>query len=231
MQRFITPCAPSILGYLASRDLGQPKQEEDRICLQAKCMRKRRVYQFSTTLSTPPESRESLRAVAFDEENSLAVLGTQGGLVSFISTADEKQNWMRRRQATVTRFTSPVNSISLSKTGSPKRIVCCSNGNDKSSGTIHVGKFFEGGDRDFLLDVYCVMKPPEKQSLYCSTISRYSPSLFAVGAERVIFVANEFGDQSPLVSVKSACLAVEFLGAHTAAAGMRNGRIRYGLYG
>jgi hypothetical protein len=71
------------------------------------------------------------------------------------------------------------------------------------------------------------MQPNEKQALFCSTISRFTPGLTAVGAEKVLLVANERGDQLPLVPIKSNCLAVEFLGENTFAAGMRNRFIQY----
>ena len=71
------------------------------------------------------------------------------------------------------------------------------------------------------------MKPKKKQALFCTTMSRYTHELFAVGGENVIFVSGGLHEQRPMLNIQSNCLAVEFLGEHTLAAGSRNGHIRY----
>ena len=209
-----------------SREFGLARSTEDRDCLEAKLMRRKRVWQIRQSDSP----LEQLTSFALSKYTGDAILDTQGGLVSAMSTCTAPSSNVRmiEPQTTVTRFTSQVTSISLSTTEDSKRLVCCSFGNDHSSGTIHFGHFTRvDDDRHYGLDVHCVMKPREKQALFCSTISRYTPGLTAVGAEKVIFVANEFGDQRPLLPIKSSCLALEFLGEFTLAAGMRNGHIRY----
>ena len=132
-------------------------------------------------------------------------------------------------QTTVTRFTSRVNSISLSPDGNQeKTLVCCSLGNEYISGTIHIGKFnhaVEDGGHGF--EVHAILKPEKRQALFCTTISRYTHDLFAVGGEYAIFVSGGLYEHWPILNIRSNCLAVEFLGEHTLAAGSRNGRVRY----
>lgn len=217
--------AYSVRGYMNAREFGLSQSTEDRTCLQAKLMRRQRVGQIRQSDS----ALEQLTSFALCEFTGDALLGTQGGLVSAVSTLSQPSNVrMLEPQRTVTWFTSQVTSISLSTTDDSDALVCCSFGNDHSSGTIHFGRFARTDDeRHHELDVICVMKPNEKQALFCSTISRFTPGLTAVGAEKVLFVANERGDQLPLVPIKSNCLAVEFLGENTFAAGMRNRFIQY----
>ena len=50
-----------------------------------------------------------------------------------------------------------------------------------------------------------------------------------MGAENVVFVAGGLREQRPMLNIRSNCLAVEFLGEHTLAAGRRSGDIRYAL--
>jgi hypothetical protein len=201
-----------------SREFGLFQSTEDRACLQAKLMRRKCIWQIRQSDS----ALEELTSFVLSENTGDAILGTQGGLVTTMATWTGPST-MIEPQTPITRFTSQVTSISLSTTD---HFVCCSFGNDHSSGTIHFGHFTPDDERHFGLDVNYVMSLREKQALFCSTISRYTSGLIAVGAEKVIFVANEFGDQRPLLPIKSSCLALEFLGANTLAAGMRNGHIR-----
>ena len=206
-------------------------------------LRRQRVWRIKTQAAT---TLEKLTCFALDEYTGDAVLGTHGGLVSAMSTlvppststtststsvpfSQQQQRRLESRQTAVTRFTSPVTSISLSSTSAEKTLVCCSLGNQHNSGTIHIGKFTraEEDHQQYGLEVHAVMKPREQQSLFCTTISRYTNDLFAVGAENVIFVAGGLREQRPMLNIKSNCLAVEFLGQHTLAAGRRNGDIRY----
>jgi hypothetical protein len=194
--------------------------------LQAKLMRRQRIWQIRVSDSP----LENLTSFALSEDTGDAILGTQGGMVSAMSTLTEPSANARmlEPQTTVTRFTSRVTSISLS-TDESKRLVCCSSGNDHTSGTIHIGHIRRNEDDRhwYGLDVHCVLKPRDKQALYSSTISRYTSGLTAVGAEKVVFVADEKGDQQPLIRVNSAAFAVEFLGEHTLAAGTRFRAITY----
>lgn len=221
-QRWTKAC--SIRGYMNSREFGLSPSTEDRNCLQAKLMRRQRVWQIRQSDS----ALEQLTSFAVCEFTGDALLGTQGGLVSAMSTLSQPSNVrMLEPQRTVAWFTSQVTSISLSRTDDSGTLVCCSFGNDQISGTIQFRRFARTDDERHELDVICVMQPNEKQALFCSTISRFTPGLTAVGAEKVLLVANERGDQLPLVPIKSNCLAVEFLGENTFAAGMRNRFIQY----
>jgi hypothetical protein len=190
-------------------------------------MRRKKVWQIRH--STSPLER--LTSFALDENSGDAVLGTYGGLISAMPTNPETTNmWLEERQTAVTRFTSQVTSISLSLCEEQSTLVCCSLGNDTTSGTIHIGKFNHGEDRTLGLEVHAVMKPRNKQALFCTTISRYTKDIFAVGGEDVIFVSGGLNEQLPMLNVKSNCLAVEFLGQHTLSAGSRNGIIRFVLW-
>jgi hypothetical protein len=210
-----------------SREVGLGKTFEDRNFLEAKMIRRQRVWQIRQSES----SLEHLTSFALDEYSGDAVLGTYGGLVSAMSTSSQQPSPMRLHepQTTVTRFTSQVNSISLSQNEEEeKTLVCCSLGNEHNSGTIHIGTFNRvNDDRPYGLEVHAVMKPRKQQALFCTTISRYTNHSFAFGGENVIYVSGGLHDQHPILTVKSNCLAVEFLGQHTLAAGSRNGRIRY----
>ena len=194
---------------------------DDRDSLQGRMMRRKRVWKIRH--STSPLERTT--SFAFDENSGDAVLGTYGGLISTMPTNPDNMNvWLEGQQTAVTRFTSPVTSVSLSLHDQENILVCCSLGNDSTSGTIHVGKFNHGEHDTLGLEVHAVMKPRNKQALFCTTISRYTRDLFAVGGENVIFMSGGLNEQFP---VRSNCLAVEFLGEHTLSAGTRNGFIRY----
>jgi hypothetical protein len=217
-----------------AREIGTPTSgAQDKQCLHAKMLRRQRVWKIRESGSS--NSLDKLTCFALDEYTGDAVLGTHGGLVSAMSTAlDESDRLPHKRmhspQTAVTRFTSSVTSLSLSSTRAEKTLVCCSQGNAHNSGTIHIGKFTRAPeDRQYGLEVYAVMKPREQQSLFCTTISRYTQDLFAVGAENVVFVAGGLREQRPMLNIRSNCLAVEFLGEHTLAAGRRSGDIRYAL--
>jgi hypothetical protein len=214
----------SIPAFVNSREFGTSKTDEDRNYLQAKLMRRQRVWKIKQSDS----HLERLTAFAFDEYTGDAVLGTHGGLVSAMSTNLALSSLLRLHepQTAVTRFTSEVTSISLSATEKEKTLVCCSMGNEHSAATIHIGKFTGADERQYSLEVHAVMKPREKQALFCTTISKYTPDLFAVGAENVIFVSGGLREQQPQVNIRTNCFAVEFLGHHTLAAGRRNGSIR-----
>ena len=187
-------------------------------------MRRKEVWRIRH--STSP--LEQLTSFALDENSGDAVLGTYGGLISVMPTNPDMTNmWLEEQQTAVTRFTSQVASISLSHCEEGSTLVCCSLGRDTTSGTIHIGKFNRGEDRTLGLEVHAVMKPRNKQALFCTTISRYTRDLFAVGGENVIFVSGGLNEQLPLLNVTSSCLAVEFLGEHTLSAGSRNGVIRF----
>jgi hypothetical protein len=207
-----------------SREVGLSKTSEDREYLQMKLMRRKRIWQIRHSQS----SLERLSSFALDEETGEAVLGTYGGLVSAMSTNTSSSNVrLNEPQTTVTRFTSQVMSISLSKTDQAKTLVCCSLGSGNDSGTIHFGKSTCADDREHGLEVYAAMKPRKSQALFCTAISQYVPDLFAVGGENVIFVSGDLNEQRPTLNIKSNCLAVKFLGEHTLAAGSRSGVIRY----
>ena len=170
--------AYNVRGYLNSREIGLQRTIEDRNSLQAKMMRRKKVWQIRH--STSPLER--LTSFALDENSGDAVLGTYGGLISAMPTNPETTNmWLEERQTAVTRFTSQVTSISLSLSEEQSTLICCSLGNDTASGTIHIGKFNHGEDRTLGLEVHAVMKPRNKQALFCTTISRYTKDLFAVG--------------------------------------------------
>jgi hypothetical protein len=187
-------------------------------------MRRQRVWKIRQSDSL----LERLSAFALDEYTGDAILGTYGGLVSAMSTKLSSSSNLRLHepQTAVMRFASQTTSISLSATDEEKTLVCCSLGNEYTAGTIHIGKFARADERQYGLEVHAVMKPREKQSLFCTTLSRYTPYLFAVGAEKVIIVSGGLSEQWPLLNIQSNCLAVEFLGEHTLAAGQRNGSIR-----
>lgn len=208
-----------------SREIGTKTSSDDKDCLHAKLLRKQRLWEIK---SNTESELENLTCFALDEYTGDAVLGTQGGLVSAMSThlPAHPSLLLSPPQTAVTRFTSLVTSISLSTNSDEKTLVCCSLGNAHNSGTIHIGKFTRAEDRQYGLEVHAVMKPREQQSLFCTTISRYASDLFAVGAENVIFVAGGLREQRPMLNIRSNCLAVEFLGEHTLAAGRRNGDIR-----
>jgi hypothetical protein len=70
------------------------------------------------------------------------------------------------------------------------------------------------------------MRPQKKQDLYCLTMSRYTPEQFAVGGQRDVLVASGQTEYRTL-RPPGDCLALEFLGPHTLAAGARNGIIRF----
>jgi hypothetical protein len=190
-------------------------------------MRRQQVWQIRPSSTDSPLER--LTSFALDEITGNAVLGTYGGLVSSMNTSSESSNLrLRQPQTTVTRFTSQVTSISLSMIEEINTLVCCSSGNENSPATIHIGKFTHTeGERWYGLEVHAIMKPRQKQALFCTTISRYTSDLFAVGGENVIFVSGGLQEQRPLLNIRSNCLAVEFLGEHTLSAGSRNGVIRY----
>jgi hypothetical protein len=211
-----------------SREVGLSRTIEDRNVLQAKMMRRQKIWTIRQSEST----LERLTSFALDEHSGDAVLGTYGGLVSAmsISTTASTNVRLHEPQTTVSRFTSQVTSISLSSHQEEKTLVCCSLGNEYNCGTIHIGKFnpFQE-DREYGLEVCAVMKPNKKQALFCSSISRYTQDLFAVGGENVIFVSGGLHEQLPVLNIQNNCLAVEFLGQHTLAAGSRNGKIRYSL--
>ncbi len=223
-----THSAYNVRGHLNSREIGLSKTLEDRDNLQAKLIRRQKLWQIRYS-----ESRlERLTSFALDEYSGDAVLGTYGGLVSAMSTRTNDSTDIRLNdepQTTVTRFTSQVTSISLSPDEhTEKTLVCCSLGSEHNSGTIHIGKFNHTvEDGRYGLEVHAVMKPKKKQALYCTTISRYTHDLFAVGGEHVIFLSGGLHEQRPMLNIRSNCLAVEFLGEHTLAAGSRNGHIRY----
>jgi len=211
-----------------SREVGLGKTFEDRNVLQAKMIRRQRVWQIHQSES----SLEHLTSFALDEYSGDAVLGTYGGLVSAMSTSSQQPSppmRLHEPQTTVTRFTSQVTSISLSQNDEEeKTLVCCSLGNEHSSGTVHIGKINRvDDDRPYGLEVHAVMKPRNQQALFCTTISRYTNQSFAFGGENGIYASRGLHDQHPMLTVKSNCLAVEFLGQHTLAGGSRNGRIRY----
>ena len=223
-----THSAYNVRGYLNSREIGLSKAIGDRDNLQAKLIRRQRIWQIRHTESY----LEQLTSFALDEDSGEAVLGTYGGLVSSMSTQTYDSTNIRLNnepQTTVTRFTSQVTSISLSPDkNQEKTLVCCSLGTGYNSGTVHIGKFSrEVEDRRYGLEVYSVMKPRKSQTLFCTTISRYTHGLFAVGGENVLFVSGGLHEQRPMLNIQSNCLAVEFLGEHTLAAGSRNGLIRY----
>lgn len=226
-----THSAYNVRGYLNSREVGLSKTFRDRNDLQMKLIRRQKVWRI--------QHRENSRlgrltSFALDEDSGDAVLGTYGGLVSAMSTRTNDFVNIRLNdgpQTTVTRFTSPVTSISLSPDENlEKTLVCCSLGNEHSSGTVHIGKFNhaveDGGPG---LELHAVIKPRKMQALFCTTFSRYTHDLFAVGGENVIFLSEGLHEQR-LLNVQSNCLAVEFLGEHTLAAGSRNGLIRYGEF-
>ena len=223
-----THSAYNVRGYLNSREIGLSKTLGDHNNLQAKLIRRQTVWQIRHT-----ESRlEQLTSFALDEDSGDAILGTYGGLVSSMSTRANDSTNVRLNnepQTNVTRFTSPVTSISLSldKT-QEKSLVCCSLGNEHNSGTIHIGKFNRAvEDGRYGLEVHAVMKPRKGQGLFCTTISRYTRDLFAVGGENIILVSGGLHERLPMLNIRSNCLAVEFLGEHTLASGSRNGLIRY----
>jgi hypothetical protein len=207
-----------------SREIGISKNEEDRRLVEAKLMRRQAVWEirhFDNFL-------ERLTSFALDEHTGDAILGTYGGMVSALSTRSDFRHIRHGRhpQTTVTRFTSRVTSISLSVTDDIKTLVCCSLGNEHSPGTIHIGTLTRAEQRHYGLEVQAVMKPRDKQSLFCTTVSQYTPDLFAVGAERYIFVGGGLSESRP-ISVDSHCLSIEFLGEHVFIAGKRSGYIEY----
>lgn len=221
-----TNSSHSVRGFMNSREIGASKNEEDRRSLEAKLLRRQAVWRIRHTNFL----RERLTSFALDEHTGDAVLGTYGGMVSALSIRSDSRDVLHNHepQTTVTRFTSKVVSISLSVTDDIKTLVCCSSGNEHSPGTIHIGTFTRADQRHYGLEVQAVMKPREKQSLYCTTISRYTPDLFAVGAENSIFVGGGMSESRPIF-VDSPCLSVEFLGQHTFVAGKRNGYIECAL--
>lgn len=221
-----TNSSHSVRGFMNSREVGLSKTEEDHRCLQAKLMRRQAVWRIRHSDSP----LERLTSFTMDEHTGDAVLGTYGGMVSALSTRSDSPStlYYRELQTTVTRFTSRVTSISLSATDDVKTLVCCSLGNDYSPGTIHIGTFSRADQRHYGLEVQAVMRPRDKQALFCTTVSRYTPDLFAVGAEHSIFVGGGISDSRPIF-IDSHCLSVEFLGEHTFVAGKRNGLIEYSL--
>jgi hypothetical protein len=213
-----------------SREIGTSTSKDDKTCLQAKMVRRQRVWRIKSATDNP---LEKLTCFALDEDTGDAVLGTYGGLVSAMPTTlpdpstPSSASILQPAQTDVTRFLSSVTSISLSSTDVEKTIVCCSLGNDHDSGTIHIGKYTSAEDQQYGPELYAVLKLRSQQSLFCSTISKYTTDLFAVGAENVIIVAGGLREPRPMLNIRSNCLAVEFLGEHTLAAGRRNGVIRY----
>jgi hypothetical protein len=202
-----------------AREVGLTTNLEDREALQAKLLRRQKVWQIRSTES----QLEKLICFTIRESSGHAVLGTQGGLVYALSINSPEMNTriFSSHQA-ITRFTSKVTGIAVS-TGSDL-FVCCSLGKDNYSGIIQIGRFGENDDR--ICEIFSVMRPERKQDLYCLTISRYSPEKFAVGGQYDVLVAsgrNEYRTLKP----PGNCLALEFLGPHTLAAGARNGIIRF----
>ena len=221
-----TRSGQNIPGYMNSREIGLSTPNGSRKCLETKLMRRQRVWPLR-----PMNHFEQLTAFAVDEYSNEAVLGTQAGLVSSmpIDLKDERSRGGLPLQYPVTRFTSQVSSISLSLTEEIKTLVCCSMGNEHADSTIHIGRFNRPDERPWGLEVHAVMKPRRKQALFCTTISKYTADLFAVGGENVIFVTGGVRESQPVLHIKSNCLAVEFLGQHTLAGGGRNGGVTYVL--
>jgi hypothetical protein len=223
-----THSAYNVRGYLNSREIGLSKTLGERDNLQAKLIRRQRVWQIRHAESY----LEQLTSFALDGDSGEAVLGTYGGLVSSMSTRTNDSTNVRLNnepQTAVTRFTSQVTSISLSSDENPeRRLVCCSFGNEYNSGIVHIAKFSRAEeDRRHELEVLAVMKPTKAQALFCTTLSRYTHGTFAVGGENIIFVSRGLYERRGMFNIGSNCLAVEFLGEHTLAAGSRNGLIRY----
>jgi hypothetical protein len=190
-------------------------------------VRRQRVWRIKSATDNP---LEKLTCFALDEDTGDVVLGTYGGLVSAMATTPcdpstpSSATIIQPAQTDITRFRSSVASISLSLTDVAKTIVCCSLGNEHDSGTIHIAKYTSAEDQQ---ERNVVFKLGTQQSLFCSTISKYTTDLFAVGAENMILVAGGSRELKPMLNIRSNCLAVEFLGEHTLAAGRRNGVIRY----
>ena len=202
-----------------AREVGLATNLEDRELLQAKLFRRQKVWQIRSTES----QLEKLVCFTIREQSGHAILGTQGGLVYVlpINSPEANTRIFSRHQA-ITRFTSKVTGIAVS-TGSDL-FVCCSLGKDNYSGIIQIGRVGDSEDR--IYEVFSVMRPERKQDLYCLTMSRYSPEQFAVGGQYDVLVASGRNDYRTLKPPGN-CLALEFLGPHTLAAGSRNGIIRF----
>jgi hypothetical protein len=202
-----------------AREVGLATNLEDREVLQAKLFRRQKVWEIRSTES----QLERLVCFTIRESSGHAVIGIEGGLVYAvpINSPEDKDRIFIRYQA-ITRFTSKVIGIAISS-GSDL-FVCCSLGKDNYSGIIQIGRF--GDNEDRICEIFSVMRPERKQDLYCLTMNRYSPEQFAVGGQYDVLVASGRNDYRTLKPPGN-CLALEFLGPHTLAAGARNGIVRF----
>ena len=186
-------------------------------------MRRQRVWQVAHTES----DLERVTSFALDESTGEVVLGTHGGLVSIMSTRTDLTNVISNTpQTTVTWFNSRVSSISLSRCGEEKTIVCCSMGNERHSGAVHLARFVNSENLDGGPSLYMAMRPSTKQALLCSTTSRYQPDVCAIGGEDVIIFTRSLNENRYL-KTDTCCMSLEFLGPHTLVSGGRNGVMKY----
>lgn len=202
-----------------AREVGLVTNLEDREVLQAKLLRRQKVWEIRSTES----QLEKLVCFTIRESSGHAVIGIEGGLVYAvpINSPEDEDRIFIRHQA-ITRFTSKVTGIAVSPASD--LFVCCSLGKDNYSGIIQIGRF--GDNEDRICEIFSVMRPERKQDLYCLTMSRHSPGQFAVGGQYDVLVASGRNDYRTLKPPGN-CLALEFLGPHTLAAGARNGIVRF----
>ena len=204
-----------------AREVGfSAAKPNEREALQARLLCRQKVWQVRSTESDV----EKLTCFAVRESSGHAIFGTQGGLVNALPAKSDETNLplMDRRQA-ITGFMSKVTAIAVSQNPETNLFVCCSLGKDSYSGDIQIGRFEETEDR--VCEIISAMKPNRKQDMYCLAINRYAPEEFAVGGEYDVLVASVRNARS--LNSPGSCLALEFLGPHTLAAGSRNGIIRF----
>jgi hypothetical protein len=211
--------ATNVGGYVNAREFGLGTTRlDDREALQARLYRRKKVWQIRSTES----DWEKLTCFAVREASGYTVFGTQGGLVCALPALHEETNVrLMGRQQAITHFTSKVTAIAVSQNPESSLFVCCSLGKDNYSGIIQIGRFDQNEDR--LCEIISVIKPKQKQDLYCLAINRYMPEVFAVGGEYDVLVASEGGNGLRDLKSPGNCLALEFLGPHTLASGSRNG--------
>ena len=204
-----------------AREVGFPAAKlNDREALQARLLGRQSVWQVRSTESDV----EKLTCFAVRESSGHALFGTQGGLVNALPVQSDETNvrLIDRRQA-ITGFMSKVTAIAVSQNPETNLFICCSLGKDNYSGDIQIGRFEKSEDR--VCEIFSTMKPNRKQDIYCLAMNRYAPEEFAVGGEYDVLVVSVRNARS--LSPPGNCLALEFLGPHTLAAGSRNGIIRF----
>lgn len=204
-----------------SREIGPSQTSKNRDYLLARMMSLRRMWHITRGHYTEVER---VTAFALDESSGNVVLGTHGGLVSAMCTRTEFTNIMP--QTALTRFNAPVSSISISEPADEKTIVCCSMGNESQSGALILARFTDFQNSGPLL--YLEMKPSIKQALFCTTVSRYTPQMCAIGGEDVILFTKSLNESQSL-KTETCCMALEFIGPHTLLSGGRTGVIKWFL--